>query len=149
MSLAEQVKKVEAKFIVHTDMGYVRTWDKESKAKKDMDLCPTGARYVWLCSGGIWRPGDNVGVFFQNADRAARWWYFSLLDYAETVAPEDEWAKCHLWWREKPVFHSADYLAMRQQELLQESHPLAGQFTVTLGSVFSRLVITREGESDG
>jgi len=92
---------------------------------------------------------DDAMVMFTNEGLALSWWVDEVHEYALRLAGEDKWReydpKLHLYWKTKPAFHSADYLAMDQGQLLRTQSPLGGILQITLGFVQSEMLISKLG----
>lgn len=154
MTLAEAIAEIEAQFIVHHEIGapteYNDTTGKwVADGPRDWSCAPCGDKYLTVTSGGVKDQGAPMSAYFSSEGRATTWWVYSVEDYAETIAPKDQWSKLHLYWRDQPEYSEAEYVAMGQAELVRGSkpHPLH----VTLGSIFSRLVISKlnpDGKED-
>jgi hypothetical protein len=147
MTLAEAIASVEAKFIVHHEVGLAVPFrdsnDKEvGHGARDMSRAPCGEPYVTVVSAGVKKLGNPIPVFFTEKDRAASWWFYAVLDYAETVAPEADWPKLHLYWREEPIYETEDYVAVHQAAMVS-SQIWGGTMNATLGTVYSRLLISK------
>lgn len=145
MTPAQVLADVEAKFIVHDEIGLPIMSIGDDGAEFDtgarnMGRAPTGESYVTVMSGGIRPEGNPVPVLFGDEDRAWRWWYYAVLDYAETIAPEADWQKLHLYWRDRPEFSFAEYITVDGAQRLQRGEPI---FNQRLGTVFSRLLISK------
>lgn len=152
MMLDEAIAEVEGWFTVHTETGYPTEYtdsngDFVKDGPRDLSRAPNGESYVTVTSGGL--TSSMASVFFASESRAVTWWLYAMEDYAETIAPREEWKKLHLYWRFRPEHESADYVALDQAALLQRQHGLS--LTVTLGTVYSRLVISKlkpDGKED-
>ena len=148
MTLAEAVLDIESRFIVHREVGEpVAHYDQQDKAidtgARDMSRAPCGEPYITVVSGGLKAQGDRIPIYFGTEVRAVEWWRYGVMDYAETIAPEAQWGGLHLYWREEPRFESAEYVAMSQATMLGKRSALSDDLTVTLGTVWSRLLITK------
>jgi hypothetical protein len=145
--LSDAILDIEDRFIVHLEMGRpVLSYDQNDKAidtgVTDWTKAPNGERYIMVTSGG-WETATMRSIMFNDQGRAVYWWKWAVLDYAETVAAEDKWPKLHLYWRERPSFVSADYIALEQANLLASGNAAALPITIVLGTVTSRLLISR------
>lgn len=141
----EALIEVQNRFIVHEEIGmpitsYGNDDSEHETGARNFSLAPTGERYVIVTSGGVKSESEPITVMFSNADRAWRWWYYAVLDYAETIAPEVDWPNLHLYWRMKPEFEADEYVSVKQAQRLQRGEPL---FNVRLGTVYSRLLISK------
>ena len=149
MTLAEAILQAESYFQVHHEAGAEEWFYKgdervASATTRDMSRAPCGERYVTLTSGGVRDPGEPMAMWFADSGRAASYWLFSVEDYAESVAPKSEWPKLHLYWRSKPEWHSVEFVALDQAQLLGTAHPLLAEaMQMTAGVVWSRLLISK------
>ena len=149
MTLAEAILIAEGYFQVHREIGYAEPFYKHGKPvagaeTRDMSFAPCGQRYVTLTSGGIKDQAERMPMWFADESRAVSYWLFSVEDYAESVAPRDNWKKLHLYWREMPSWAPVEMIAVDQAALLREAHPLhADLMTMTCGVVQGRLLITK------
>lgn len=147
MTPAQALADVESKFIVHDEIGQpIMSYGTDDTAHdtgaRDASKAPSGDAYITVMSGGLKAAGQPTPVLFADEDRAWRWWYYAVLDYAETIAPEAEWSSLHLYWRHRPEWSVDEYMSTNQAAVLQRGDPL---ITYRLGSVYSRLVISKEG----
>lgn len=149
MTLAEAILTAEGYFQVHREIGYAEPFYKgddpvEGAETRNWSRAPCGQRYVTLTSGGIKELGYPIPMWFADADRAASYWLFSVEDYAESVAPRDDWKKLHLYWRDVPTWNPIEMVAVDQAALFANSHPLQGDvMAMTVGVVWSRLLISK------
>ena len=142
MTLAEAVEAIEAGFIVHEEAGYASPWTDQdgeivADGARDMTLAPNGEPYITMTSYG-----DSLSylpALFASESLAVEWWRDEVMAYAAAVRGK------HLYWREKPRFCSATYLAMGQAELLQTQSPLAAILQIELGFVQAMLLISKLG----
>lgn len=151
MLLTDAIADLEDKFIVHNDIGYpVMSYDGNDKeidtGAKDWNKAPCGERYILVSSGG-WENDHIRSVLFNDQSRAIYWWKWAVMDYAETIAPEAQWSKLHLYWRDRPQYVSTDYIALQQASIVGRKEMLP--ITIILGSVYSRLLITRKRPDGG
>lgn len=153
MTLADAIADIERRFVVHEEIGmpvmsFGATDDKEhDTGARDWSRAPTGERYVVIYSNGVRKDGV-VGappVLFRDEAMAIRWWTYAVLDYAEEIAPEAEWAKLHLYWREKPEFELASYILGNAVDAYQSGRADRVSHTIDMGTVYSRLLISRDG----
>lgn len=145
MTQDEAILEIESKFIVHHEIGEpLISLDTDGKqhetGARNWSRAPCGEPYVSVWSSGVKAQGEPLPMMFGSESRAFRWWYYSVLDYAETIAPEEEFSKLHLYWRDKPQFELNEYVSLNQAQQLQSGLSL---LPVKLGSVYSRLLITR------
>lgn len=143
MTLGEATLVINEMFVVHEEVGQeVISYDGNGKAyntgARNMSVAPCGVPYVTVTSGGI---EGRFDVMFSDEPRAIRWWIYAVEDYAETIAPRDQWLTLHLYWREGPEFTRHDYIALDQAGVLQAAS--LAPLTVSLGTVWSRLLITK------
>ena len=149
MTLAEAILTAESYFQVHREIGYAEPFYKDGRPvegaeTRDMTFAPCGQQYVTLTSGGIKDQRELMPMWFAEESRAVSYWLFSVEDYAESVAPRDDWKKLHLYWRDMPTWNPIEMVAVDQAALLANSHPLHGEAMVmTAGVVWSRLLITK------
>ena len=151
MGLSETIREIESWFKVdrgppglpvsYTDQGGKVVGD----GPVDMECAPNGEVYVLLTSGGEVEAGRKVSLWFADESRAANHFGFAVEDYAETVAPRDQWGSLYLYWRDLPRFESASYIAIDQAGLLQRQSLLAAHFNLELGYVWARLLISKTG----
>jgi hypothetical protein len=145
MTPAKALIEVESRFIVHEEVGlpivsYGTDDSEHDTGARDWSKAPNGKPYVAVTSGGTKLETEPHAVMFSDEGRAWQWWYYAVLDYAETVAPESEWPTLHLYWRERPTFEVAEYISTSQAATLQLGHPM---FNLRLGTVYSRLLISK------
>ena len=145
MKASEAILEVESRFVVHHEVGeaiasYGDDGSEHDTGARNMSRAPCGEPYVTLCSGGVKKQGESNGVMFSDEARAWRWWYYAVLDYAETIAPENDWPNLHLYWRDKPAYETDEYVSLNQAQQLQRGEPL---HNVRLGYVYSRLLISK------
>jgi hypothetical protein len=145
MKPADAILEVESRFIVHHEIGeeVVSRGDDGSEhptGARNWSRAPCGEPYVVLTSGGVRKEHEPTGVMFSDEARAWRWWYYAVLDYAETVAPENDWPNLHLYWRQKPECSMEEYVSLQQAQALQRGDPL---HNVRMGYVYSRLLISK------
>lgn len=154
MTLDEAIAEVEGWFQVHAEIGAPTEYTDSNggfvqDGPRDLSLAPNGEPYIRVTSAGILTDWPSGGVFFGTEARAVTWWLYAIEDYAESIAPKDEWKNLHLYWRTRPIFETADYVATNQAELLQRQHGL--DMMVTLGVIYSRVLISKlnpEGKED-
>jgi hypothetical protein len=149
MTIIEAIRKIESLFIVHDEIGmpvtsYGSDDSEYETGARNWSRAPCGERYIAIVSSGVFTPGEPMTVLFSDAGKAIRWWTYAVMDYAETIAPEAEWSKLHLYWREKPQFETNDYMPINAAEMLQSASPFSVA-PVSLGTVYSRLVISKLG----
>lgn len=147
MTPAQVLADLESKFIVHEEVGQpITSYGTDDTAHdtgaRDWSKAPSGDAYITVMSDGTKAAGEPTPVLFGDEERAWRWWYYAVLDYAETVAPEADWPKLHLYWRERPEFSFAEYITTDGAQRLQRGEPI---FHQRLGTVSSRLVISKRG----
>lgn len=145
MKAADAIASVEGKFIVHEEIGmpvtsYGTDDSEHETGARNWAYAPCGERYVAVCSGGIKKEGEPSAVMFGDEERAWQWWYYAVLDYAETIAPEADWPNLHLYWRNRPEWAADEYVSVNQASQLQRGYPLMNH---RLGYVYSRLLISK------
>lgn len=147
-TIADAIIEVEGRFIVHTEVGLAERYtDQRGKGfgtaeSRDMETAPNGESYETVVSGGQWSDGP-MPMMFHDESTAIQFWLYAVEDYAETIAPREEWSKLHLYWREKPVFERRTYVALDQAGMLRDRSRLASQLTIDVGIVWSRLRISK------
>lgn len=147
-TIAEAILEVESRFIVHHEVGFAERYTDQrgqgfgTAESRDMETAPNGERYETVVSGGIWQDGP-MPMLFHDESTAVQFWLYGVEDYAETVAPREEWSQLHLYWRHKPSFHRASYVALDQAGMLRDRSRLASQLTIDVGVVWSQLRISR------
>lgn len=148
MTIGELILNLESRFTVHHDVGVPALhYDQNDKASdsgaRDMTRAPNGEKYVTVVSGGIKEPHDPPPVMFSEESPAVKWFLWAVEDIADELEPaRSEWKNLHLYWRDKPVWLTAEYVAIEQAKLLQEASPLADALALGLGYVWSRLLLS-------
>lgn len=150
MSLAEYAQSLERIFQVHHEIGlpmdHVRSdGERIDAGGRDWSKSPCGEPYITLTSGGEKDPGTANAVLFAAESVAASWFKFALEDYAASVAPKNDWGTLHLYWRTQPEWNEAEFIARDQASLVGTEGALAADLYTTLGTVYSRLVISTKG----
>lgn len=139
MTLDEAVKGFERDFAVSPAEGFPH--EDSGVLRLDMDRAPSGDRYVVLWAGGTRSAEEPPAAWFDNEAAAASAWLRSAWAYAEARGGKE------LYWRERPQYREAEYVALDQAALMGDPSMRAA-ITLRIGCVYSRLSISK-GEQEG
>jgi len=152
VTISEAVRKIEARFIVHEEVGMAFAYEDQdgrfrADGPRDMTLAPSGEPYAVVSSFGVNADlPDDAMVMFSNSGLALQWWVDEVHEYARTLeSDEEKWPTLHLYWRVKPFYHSTTYLAMDAGSLLRTQSPLGVILQIDLGFVQSEMLISKRG----
>jgi hypothetical protein len=131
MTLDEAVAEFEAGMVVSDAVGFLVEGEP---ARLDKDKTPDGKSYVTLTSGGIITDGDRIPIWAADEERGAGEWLRQAWRYAEHRG-------LGLWWRDRPVWLPAEFVATHQAGLLQDVRTRSS-LAIQVGFVWSRLYIS-------
>lgn len=144
MTFAEAILDLEQTFVVHHDAGYP---DGEYDGPLDMTLAPNGEPYVVVSGDGILDENERVRCWYSDEEFAIECWLHAAKHYA-TSGPRK--GATHLYWRDKPAFVGAEFVALNQAAALQDPR-LRDSINIEVGYVYSRLLVSRlnpDGKDD-
>ena len=134
MNLLDMIAAFEKDFRVSPEVGYA---DDRLEGRADMARAPTGERYVSVTSGGLKDEGEAMPGWFATEALAIDAWLRSAWKYAEDRGGHD------LYWRERPVYQEAEYIAINQAALMGDPR-FRDAITLRLGCVYSRLLVSKK-----
>lgn len=133
MNLVEAVAAFEKDFSVVSEAGLV---DPALVERRDMSKTPEGQPYVVVTSGGVKGEAVAVPAWFAGEDLAAEAWLREAWAYA------DRQGGGTLFWRDKPEYTEAEFVAVSQAALMNDPH-MRASITLRIGWVRSRLFVSK------